>query len=168
MRHEKINTLRLRTPEGVSFSFELASPVARFLAWGIDFVVMLALIFLLMKGATLFRLVSLDFYQALLFLVYFSVSIGYGIVFEWMWRGQTIGKKLLRLRVMDETGLPLQFRQVVLRNLLRVVDKLPYFYLVGGISAVLSAKSQRLGDMASGTVVVRIRTLAPPALEELL
>lgn len=168
MRDEKQNTLRVRTPEGVSFSFQIASPMARFLAWGIDLAVIVGLLFILLTSISLLQVFSQDFHQALIFLIYFGVSIGYGITLEWAWRGQTIGKKLLRLRVMDETGLPLQFRQVVLRNLLRVVDKLPYFYLVGGVTAVLSAKSQRLGDIASGTIVVRNRPAALPDLEQLL
>jgi hypothetical protein len=44
---------------------------------------------------------------------------------EWRWRGQTIGKRVLRLRVVDAQGLRLHFTQVVLRNLLRFVDMLP-------------------------------------------
>ena len=52
----------------------------------------------------------------------FVMSIGYAIVLEWRWRGQTIGKRLLGLRVMDVQGLRLQSAQIALRNLLRVVD----------------------------------------------
>ena len=70
--------------------------------------------------------------------VYFVISVAYAIVLEWRWRGQTIGKRLLGLRVMDVHGLRLQLPQIALRNLLRLVDMLPLFYLVGGLACVFS------------------------------
>ena len=74
---------------------------------------------------------------------------------EWRWRGQTIGKRLLRLRVVDAEGMRLQFNQIVTRNLLRFVDSLPAFYFVGGLACWLSPKCQRLGDIAANTIVIR-------------
>src|SRR5690606_31901397 len=91
---------------------------------------------------------------------YFFVDWGYGIVLEYYWRGQTLGKRLLGLRVMDEQGLHLTFSQVAVRNLLRVFDSIPVFYAVGGLAMVLSPRRQRLGDLAANTIVVR----APRAL----
>ena len=72
----------------------------------------------------------------LLPILYFVVWIGYGILFEWFWRGQTPGKRLFRLRVMDVNGLRLQFHQILMRNLLRAVDSLPACYLVGGLACL--------------------------------
>jgi hypothetical protein len=94
--------------------------------------------------------------------------IGYGILMEWVWRGQTLGKRMLRLRVMDVHGLRLQFHQVLLRNLLRPVDSLPFFYMVGGLVCLFSRRAQRLGDLAAGTVVVHNPQNAEPDLEQLL
>ena len=74
---------------------------------------------------------------------------------EWYWRGQTVGKRVLKLRVMDEQALRLEFSQIVVRNLLRFVDFLPGLYLVGGTACVLSRRFQRLGDLAANTIVVR-------------
>jgi hypothetical protein len=99
---------------------------------------------------------------------YFAISIGYGILLEWIWRGQTLGKRILRLRVMDAEGLRLQVNQIVMRNLLRFVDMLPAFYLVGGIAAFVNRRGQRLGDLAANTVVVRNPKLSEPDLEQLL
>jgi hypothetical protein len=98
----------------------------------------------------------------------FIISIGYGIYFEWAWRGQTIGKRLLRLRVMDVEGMRLQFNQIVVRNLLRFVDSLPFFYFVGGVTCWLNRRSQRVGDIAANTVVVRNPRLAEPDLDQVL
>jgi hypothetical protein len=78
-----------------------------------------------------------------------------------------VGKRLLHLRVMDEQGLKLQFSQVVIRNLLRIVDSLPALYLVGGIASLTSRKCQRLGDLAAGTIVIRTPKVHLPDLEQL-
>jgi hypothetical protein len=102
------------------------------------------------------------------FLAYFVVSVGYGIALEWLWRGQTIGKRLFRLRVMDAQGLRLQFSQIVIRNLLRTVDNLPLAYLVGGVACLLNRRAQRLGDMAANTIVVRQPAMAEPDLDQLM
>jgi len=104
----------------------------------------------------------------LMVLSYFVISIGYGILLEWIWRGQTMGKRVLRLRVVDAEGLRLQINQVVIRNLLRFVDMLPAFYLVGGVVSLLNRRYQRLGDIAANTVVVRAPKLSEPDLDQLL
>jgi len=106
--------------------------------------------------------------RAIATVVYFIVSIGYGMAAEWYWRGQTVGKRLLRLRVMDAQGLRLQFSQIVIRNLLRFVDMLPAFYLVGGIACLVSRRAQRLGDLAANTIVVRNPRITKPDLDQLL
>ncbi len=99
---------------------------------------------------------------------FFIVSIGYGILTEWYWRGQTLGKRLLRLRVLDAHGLRLQFSQVVIRNLLRFIDSLPALYLVGGVICLFNRRAQRLGDFAANTVVVWNPPIAEPDLNQLL
>ncbi len=82
----------------------------------------------------------------------------YFIVLEWLWNGQTVGKRLFGLRVINEDGSPARFIAVFVRNLVRVVDFLPAFYGLGLVAIVLSPRSQRLGDLAAGTYVVRART----------
>src|SRR6266850_4857782 len=164
----KTNTLLLRTPEGVVFSQLLASPLSRFIAWLIDAVVLIAVLSLLGVVLAMLTVVGGEFVQALGLLLYFALSLGYSIYFEWFWRGQTLGKRILRLRVVDAQGLRLKFSQVVIRNLLRAVDMLPLFYLVGGLACLLSRRAQRLGDFAANTVVVRIPQLAEPDLDQLI
>ena len=90
------------------------------------------------------------------------VSIGYGIGLEWFWHGQTLGKRTLRLRVFDANGLKLSFAQIAIRNLMRFIDSLPFLYLVGGTSAVLTRRHQRLGDLVANTIVIQKRQLAVP------
>src|SRR5208282_5919250 len=108
----------------------------------------------------LLELINWNFGFALSVISYFTISIGYGIFFEWSWRGQTVGKKLFRLRVADAEGMRLQFNQIVVRNLLRFVDALPAFYFVGGLTCWLNSKCQRLGDLAANTIVLRAPRIA--------
>jgi uncharacterized RDD family membrane protein YckC len=157
----------IRTPEGVAFSLVLAGPMVRFLAWLIDCLCIWGLLSIaggLFKALSAF---SSEAGMAFYILISFVVSIGYAILLEWFNNGQTFGKKLLRLRVMDRSGLKLQFGQVVVRNLLRTVDSLPYFYLIGGIACLLNRKFQRLGDLAAHTIVVRNPKVSVPDIDRL-
>lgn len=160
--------LKIETPEGISFSYALAGPITRCLAWVIDLVVLTMLLSGVGKGFAMLRVLNGDFSQALTVITYFIVLIGYGVVLEWFWRGQTVGKRFLRLRVMDVHGFHLRFYQVLLRNLLRAIDSLPLCYLVGGLCCLLSQRAQRLGDLAAGTVVVHHVHPFEPDLEQLL
>jgi uncharacterized RDD family membrane protein YckC len=164
----KINTLTIRTPEGIEFSLMLAGPVTRFLAWSVDLLVILAISKLLNVILGLVGIISRDLAMAANILGYFIVSIGYGIFLEWYWHGQTLGKRLMRLRVTDVHGLRLQFSQVVIRNLLRFVDSLPALYLVGGAACLINRRAQRLGDFAANTIVVWTPRVDEPNLDQLL
>ena len=79
----------------------------------------------------------------------------YFILLEWLWNGQTLGKRVFGLRVINEDGSPARFVAVFVRNLVRVVDFLPGFYGFGLLCIVFTSRSQRLGDLAAGTFVVR-------------
>jgi uncharacterized RDD family membrane protein YckC len=160
--------LRIRTPEGITFAYSLAGPVTRCLAWVVDFLVVLCLITATFISMTWLFAVSADLAGGFASLALLVLPTGYGVVLEWFWRGQTVGKKVFRLRVMDADGLRLQFHQVLMRNIVRFVDLIPGFYLVGGMACLLSRKSQRLGDLAASTIVVHHRKLIEPDLEQLL
>lgn len=86
--------------------------------------------------------------------VWLALGIGYHTVLEWQY-GQTIGKRLVAIRVMHETGQPLNLRASALRNILRLVDWLPLLYLVGSAAILISDKQRRVGDQIGNTKVVR-------------
>lgn len=154
--------LAICTPEGVRFELPLAGPASRFLAWLLDAVVINGAFAVVVRFVSLGRAIDADFTMALLILTYFLLTIGYPIALEWMWRGQTVGKRIFGLRVIDAGGRRLEFTQILLRNLLRLVDTLPFLYLLGGVSLVLTRRCQRLGDLAADTVVIRQRKLSLP------
>lgn len=89
-----------------------------------------------------------------------AVLLGYDMVFEARRSGRTPGKAAAGIRVVHVDGSPVTFRSSAVRNLLRLIDVIPGFYAVGAVSIVVTARSQRLGDVAAGTVVVRERRAA--------
>jgi uncharacterized RDD family membrane protein YckC len=167
MRLEALPRLRIRTPEGVDFSMVVASPFLRLLAFAVDLAVIVAASIALQNLINLFALLAPGLFMAVGIVAFFLLLTGYGMVLEYFWRGQTLGKRLLRLRVMDEELRPLRFSQAALRNLLRAVDFLPAFYVVGAVSCLLTRHYQRLGDIASSTVVVWDPRVETPELERI-
>lgn len=159
--------LKIRTPEGIDFSLQLAGPVSRCLAYIVDLTCVTGLVGILKTALMLVSLISEDVSFAVMVLIQFVSQIAYGIACEWFLRGQTLGKRLLKLRVVDEQGLRLEFPQIVIRNLMRFIDALPFFYAVGGVACFLSTRCQRLGDLAANTVVVHNRPVAEPDLDQL-
>jgi uncharacterized RDD family membrane protein YckC len=154
-------TLQIQTPEGVVFNLAVAGLYTRFLAWAIDNAAIATLSTAIGMLTAFLAVLSPDFAKAIFVISYFALSVGYGIFTEWHWRGQSWGKRLLHLRVVDASGLKLQFSQIIIRNLLRPVDLLPGLYFLGGIISYISMHGQRLGDLAANTVVIRIpETLA--------
>lgn len=167
----------MRTPEGVAFDIPLAGPFSRCLALAIDVAVVLAGTLLVAQVLNFLSLVAssvpvlgrvlADFGSGTVIVMQFVISIGYGMATEWLWSGRTLGKRIMKLRVIDERGLALGLKQVVIRNLFRVLDMAPStFYLLGGISCVLTKRCQRLGDIAAGTLVIRELEPTPPEIEE--
>jgi uncharacterized RDD family membrane protein YckC len=161
------STLRVETPEGVVFAFGLASPLTRALAYAIDLAAIAVITTTLSKSLQILAIVGADWASALSVLIAFLISMGFGILLEWRWRGQTLGKRVLRLRVIDARGLRLEFPQVVVRNLLRALDMLPILYLVGGSVALATRKCQRLGDLAAGTIVIHEPVVQAVDLEQI-
>ncbi|MES1261293.1 MAG: RDD family protein, partial [Acidobacteriota bacterium] len=158
------SAVEISTPEGVTFSLPLAGPVSRLLALAIDGSIIFTAITAISFAAGGVVSALGDYLIAAQLLLYFTVQIGYGLSLEWFWNGRTVGKRALGLRVVDAQGLRLEFSQALIRNLLRAVDSLPLFYLLGGMVCVLNPRLQRLGDLAAGTIVVRTRRLKLPAL----
>ena len=157
--------LTLATPEGVLFRLPLAGVASRLYAMLIDAAIVLGtlnglgfLVYLLFAKAPGFGFMIIT-------LAEFALGFAYSALLEGLWNGQTLGKRLLHLRVIDQTGLPLRMEQACVRNLMRVLDALPFAYLVGGISALSSPLMQRFGDRVAGTLVVRQTPLISPEEE---
>jgi uncharacterized RDD family membrane protein YckC len=142
--------------------------MSRFLAWLLDVGCIMAATKIIRLFTSLLGIISVDVSQAVSTVFYFVLTIGYAMALEWFWNGQTIGKRVFGLRVMDLHGLRLQPSQVIIRNLLRAVDSLPLCYLLGGAVSLASRYGQRLGDHAANTIVITSAKTPSPHLDELL
>jgi uncharacterized RDD family membrane protein YckC len=170
------DTLVIETPERVPLHFALASIGNRFIACAIDHAIQmvvlfgLVMLFLFVANVSAFdaKLTSTPKWVIALLIVFvFLIMSGYFAFFEWIWNGQTPGKRWLRLRVIREDGRPISFFEAMVRNLLRDFDIMPFpFYSIGLISVFASASDQRVGDLVAGTVVVREREAEAPAFAE--
>lgn len=153
------------TPENVEFDFELAALGSRGAAWLVDGLIMAVLIVTLTFIVSMASSVLGQLANVLMLVGVFVVQWWYGAILEWAWKGQTVGKRALGLRVIQRNGLRVTFAQAVIRNLVRVVDSLPVTYLVGGVCALVDTQNRRLGDLAADTlVVVERRRPAPSAI----
>jgi len=157
--------LTIATPEGVLFRLPLAGPASRLYAMLLDIAIVLGtvngiglLVYWIFAKAPGFGVMVIT-------LAEFAIGFAYGALLEGFWNGQTIGKRLFHLRVIDQAGLPLRIEQAWVRNLMRVFDALPFAYLIGGISVLSSPLMQRFGDRVAGTLVVRQTPLAVPGEE---
>ena len=157
--------LEVETPDHVVLRYDLAGAGNRGFAALLDFLLATVIAFtaflLIEIGGVLLGVGGALSEASFFFLGGFTLIVtavliwAYFILLEWLWNGQTIGKRAFRLRVINEDGSPAQFTAVLIRNLLRLVDFLPALYGLGVLVIVLSPKSQRLGDLAAGTYVVR-------------
>lgn len=182
---ETEETLIIETPERVPLAFALASIGNRFLAVAIDHFIQYLAIFivawLLISASNVgnpFQNESVKtvfeeapkWTIAILIIVIFLLFSGYFVFFEWLWNGQTPGKRLLKLRVIREDGRPITLWEALARNLLRIFDAVPGFvipvYSIGLITIFASRRDQRIGDVFAGTVVIREREGEAPTFIE--
>lgn len=141
----------VETPEGIDIQVELAGPIIRTLAFSIDFSIRIgAMLILLIVSSLLGSKIG----GAVYLLIYFLVEWFYPVVFEVFRHGQTPGKKIMGISVVNDDLTPVTFSASFVRNLLRAADFLPALYCFGLISLCASRNFQRLGDIAAGTVVI--------------
>jgi len=152
----------IETPENVELQRRLAGIGTRFLAGLFDTLIIVGVFLLLLllfaivglpepigRGVTELQIWAI----ALLIAVVFAMYWGYFVFFELVTNGQSPGKRSERIRVVKDGGGAITFTDVAIRNLLRAVDGFG-LYAVAGACMFFTAKSQRLGDLAAGTVVV--------------
>lgn len=144
------------TPEKVVVSFTLATLGSRIWAKVIDLVVLYILLVMVLASASFLILLLPGEIKNMAELI-LAVIGGFGIFLyfigsEVWFKGQTVGKKALGIRVMMVDGTPLTFMGALYRNLILIADlALPF---IGLTSMFITPKCQRVGDLASGTLVV--------------
>lgn len=154
----------IETPEGVELKLTVAGFYVRSIAWFIDLClqgVALAVFAIVLPGLG-------SFGTGLFLLTLFVINWFYPVFFEIYNNGQTPGKQLMKIQAIAIDGTPINWSSSLLRNLLRTVDFLPYFYVLGVITMILNKDFRRLGDLAANTMVVYLsehknRTIIPEA-----
>lgn len=160
------NRISLSTPESVELDFKLAGIGNRAYALLIDYIIWsLILLFVLIFGI-FFSLQLVDIWNyfggddksiklwifSIQLLILFVIYVGYFVLFETLWQGQTPGKRYVKIRVIRDDGRPVRLQQATLRALLRPVDDTLF---IGMLLIVFSKKEKRLGDWVAGTMVVQ-------------
>ncbi len=181
-------TIDIVTPENIAFQYAVAGPFRRLPALLMDICIRFAVLLggLVLMGITVgFLGVSGELLFAVWLLVWFGLEWFYGGLLETFWNGQTVGKRLMGIRVLSVDGQPINGLQAVMRNILRTVDLMPLIpltawlgeegpwllptCLLGLVAMVLNRRFQRLGDLVCGTMVVvddRSRMLRPVRLQD--
>ena len=155
-----MDKLTIDTPEQVHLEFMVAGIGSRFMAVFLDtliqiviYIVLLIAGFILTVGARGLSNAPV-WVMALIGFLFFCIYWGYFAVFEILWNGQTPGKRWAGIRVIKDTGRPINAFEAIARNLVRIVDNFPGFYGVGVTTMLLNARHRRLGDYVAGTLVV--------------
>jgi uncharacterized RDD family membrane protein YckC len=170
----QLGRLEIETSDHVILRYDLAGGGNRGFAALVDFIIasiiFVGALFVMQQAVNLFGAGALTL-SGVLVLVTFFITWCYFVLLEWLWQGQTVGKRMYGLRVIGEDGSPATFTAVLVRNLARMIDFLPGFYAVGLLTVIVTPRSQRLGDLAAGTYVVRapkpqldyfsLRTMSP-------
>ncbi len=163
------NRITLQTPESVELEFTLAGIGNRALALIIDYLVLGSILlgFLIawaILSAQLFDLIenfvtnSPNFglwLLAIFFITWFVIYVGYFVLFETLWQGQTPGKRFAKIRVVRDDGRPIGLQQSTLRALLRPFDE---FLFIGAFLIMFGRREKRLGDLVAGTIVIQAQT----------
>lgn len=157
--------VQIDTPEQISLEFPLAGIGSRFMALAVDTILQIllyiagifAMIGLAKYATTLPRWIAWlpgSWITALTIIFLFCVYWGYFAFFEIIWKGQTPGKRLAGIRVIKNTGRPINVYETIGRNLMRTADWLPFLYIVGIVTMLLSRRNERLGDLVVGSIVI--------------
>ncbi len=156
-----IDTLHnVEAPEGVDLSLRLAGPIPRALAFAADAAIRAGIY--IVSAIPLSGLLG-NVGVGVLIMVYFLGEVIYPVAFELLGDGQTLGKRMVGIRVVHEDGTRIRWQASLLRNLLVMADALPGTYLLAFASMLASPHFQRVGDRAAGTLVVHVETKAESA-----
>ena len=157
--------LIIETPEHTTLEFPLAGIGSRALALMIDTLlqfgalILLGILAGLIAYAGFFPKLGKQWVYAIFIFVGFLVEVAYFAFFEIVWNGQTPGKRWTHLRVIADSGRPVDAQSAILRNLVRIVDALPSLYAAGIVTSLISSQNKRIGDYVAGTVVVHEKAL---------
>jgi uncharacterized RDD family membrane protein YckC len=140
----------INTTQNVNIELKIAGVGERLVAIIIDYLVLIGVTIIVSILVNQFKISQNT--QLIIWAIYSVVLFLYHFFSEWLLKGQSIGKKYKKIKVIHHSGQQASVMQLLVRNLIRIVDS---FYGLGLLVIFISKKSQRLGDLASGTMVVK-------------
>lgn len=159
-----LNHIQITTPEQVSLTFKIAGLGSRATASIVDWFILV-----LINVAVALSLIKISkmlpnpdplpatvssYVYAVMIILLFLLLWGYFVLFEFFTNGRTPGKMLVGVRVIQDNGQSITFLASAVRNLFRIIDFLPAFFLLGILMIFLHSQHKRIGDLAAGTLVV--------------
>jgi uncharacterized RDD family membrane protein YckC len=167
---------RIVTGEAVAVELRMAGVGSRAIAAMIDIAIVTALQLAVLLTIIFSGAGNSDSFVALLIVGVIGISVAYPVGFETLWRGRTLGKTAMGLRVVRDDGGPIRFRHALVRGLVGVVIEKPGFSygLIALAFMLIGARNKRFGDVLAGTIVLQERVPGkidapvgmPPALAE--
>lgn len=164
------SSVEIITPENIAFRYRVAGPFRRLPAYLLDLLFRTALVVGMSIGLLMSGVVLGGLAVALVLITWFVIEWFYGGICEAYFNGQTPGKRVMGIRVLSVDGHPITPIQAILRNILRFVDMMPLVSLqvvfdeapvyaiptfgLALVSAAMSRRFQRIGDIVCGTIVV--------------
>ncbi|MBZ8181155.1 RDD family protein [Oscillatoria salina] len=160
------NRVTLQTPESVELDFTLAGIGNRAYALLIDYIIWSLILLFFILGSSYLSIQLVDVFSEVIgdnvdlelwffsiqLIITFAIYVGYFVFFETLWRGQTPGKRFVKIRVIRDDGRPTRLQQATLRAVLRPVDDLMF---LGVFLIIFSKQEKRLGDWLAGTIVIQ-------------
>ncbi len=155
--------LQINTTQNVNINFTAASVGERILAYGVDWIVKIAYVVVIYQ--IMFKLFSIDevvrgmdyWSQMAIYALFYLPAMFYTLIFETLLDGQTIGKRIMKIKVVKIDGYQASLSDFVIRWVFRIIDLNMMSGVVALIAIITSPKNQRLGDMTAGTSVIALK-----------
>ncbi|NJM80729.1 MAG: RDD family protein [Flavobacterium sp.] len=157
-----MSQLTITTTQNVGINFTAASVGDRMLGQVLDILVIIAystvVTYILNATELNIYFASFDNWSTVaIYIIIYSPVIFYSIIQESIWEGRTIGKKIMKMKVIKIDGYQAGFGDYLVRWLFRLVEVLIGFGVISLITVIFSDKNQRLGDMTAGTAVISLK-----------
>lgn len=149
-----MDVIKVHTTQNIDIDYEIGGIGERIIAYIIDLGIFIAFSII----GLILSINGLDRTATIVYFVFISIALlFYDLACETFFNGQTLGKRVMNIKVISLDGNRPKFSQYLLRWLFRSIDFSITVWLGGIISIIVSDKGQRIGDLVAGTIMVRTK-----------